>query len=442
MNTKKLGSRIIVASDEQVACPSCSHAFPLDQGITRQTIEGYVNEFELAFSERARELEASLQQVAERKAIAEFSSQIEDLRRQALEARRAEEAAKSAMSTARDEARQKALADFDLEKRSLSEELAEKTETLRDYREKELALRTRARQLEERETSLQLEFERRLDVERRQVGEQVSRREAERFSFVEAEYKKKIEDAQLANETLRRKLEQGSQQLQGEVLELEIEHQLAVTFTHDIVEEVKKGQRGADVLQVVRLPNGQACGRIIWEAKRAGNWSDKWIAKLKDDQCEAKADIAVLVTTALPQGMSEPFGMLGDVWVVAPHLARPLAQTLRAALIEIHKLRAANIGRNEKVELLFNYVSSVAFAQQIRSMLESVAGMTCDLATEKRALQRMWSKRQGQIDSVACAIATIVGQINSIAHRDFVELDNLEALALAAEQAGEKEPQS
>jgi len=442
MNTNTSITKIIVASTESVGCPKCGHDFPLDQGITRQTIDRYADEFELAFSERARQMETSLKQDAEKKAIAQFAGQIEDLRQQAVDARRAEEEAKAAVAKAREESRLKAHSDFEAERRSLSEEIAEKSKKLRDFQEKELALRAKTRQLEEREAASQLEFERRLDLERRQIGEQASRREAERFGLLEAEYKKKIEDAQQANEALRRKLERGSQQLQGEVLELEIEHQLAVNFTHDLVEEVKKGQRGADVLQVVRLPTGQACGRIIWEAKRAEHWSDKWVAKLKDDQREAKADIAVLVTTALPQGMSEPFGMMGDVWIVAPHLARPLAQTLRAALIEIHKLRAANVGRNEKVELLFNYVSSTAFAQQIRSMLESVAAMSSNLAAEKRSLQRIWTKRQAQIDSVASVIATIVGQINAIAHPDLAQLDSFEALALPAEGAAEKDQQA
>ena len=133
----------------------------------------------------------------------------------------------------------------------------------------------------------------------------------------EADYKKKIEDAQKANEVLTRKLSQGSQQLQGEVFELEIENTLNTAFVHDLIDEVKKGQRGADVLQIVKTPNGQVCGKIIWEAKRAENWTDKWIQKLKDDQQEAKADIAVLVSTVMPKGVTDVIVRIGDVWVIS-----------------------------------------------------------------------------------------------------------------------------
>lgn len=212
-----------------------------------------------------------------------------------------------------------------------------------------------------------------------------------------------------------------------------MENVLASAFRHDLIEEVKKGQRGADVIQTVRLPTGQVCGRIIWEAKRAENWSDKWLTKLQDDQREAKADIAVLVVTAAPNGMTEPFGMVGGVWVAAPHLLRPLAETLRASLIEIHKLRLANTGRTEKVELLFNYLSSPEFAQQVRSVVESVATMNSELAAEKRAVHRIWAKRQAQIDNVSSTVASVVGQINAIAHGAVPELESITALSLPEE---------
>src|SRR5207237_9664 len=159
----------------------------------------------------------------------------------AADAKRAEQQAREALAKARDESRTKAFEEFAAEKRALADELAEKNDKIRTFQDKELDLRTRMRQLEERESAIQLDFERKLDSERRQIGDQAAKREAERFALIEAEYKKKIEDAQQANEALRRKLEQGSQQLQGEVLELEVEHQLAVAFAHDLIEEVKKG---------------------------------------------------------------------------------------------------------------------------------------------------------------------------------------------------------
>lgn len=177
----------------------------------------------------------------------------------------------------------------------------------------ELALRAEKRPLEEGQQNLQLELQRQLDTERQKIQAQVSASEVEKFKLKEAELRKQIEDARRANDELTRKLEQGSQQLQGEVLELELEHTLKAAFRHDRIEEAKKGVMGADVIHTVCTTTGQECGRIIWEAKRAENWSEKWVQKLKDDQRETKADLAVLVTTAMPKGSKEVFCLVDDV---------------------------------------------------------------------------------------------------------------------------------
>ena len=220
-------------------------------------------------------------------------------------------------------------------------------------------------------------------------------------------------------------MDHGSQQLQGEVLELELEHMLGTTFFQDLIEEVKKGQRGADVLQTVRTPTGQICGKIIWEAKRAENWSDKWLQKLKDDQQAANADIAVLVTTAMPKGVSDSFCRLGDVWVVSPEVMRPVAETLRVILLEAQRLKLVNSGRSEKMEQLYNYLSSTQFSQRVRTMLEGFESMRSDLEAEKRAMQRIWAKRQTQIERVTGSMTSVVGELQAIAHDQLPQLDSV-----------------
>ncbi len=228
--------------------------------------------------------------------------------------------------------------------------------------------------MEQQQAGLELELERKLDEERRRLAIQIQEREATRFSLIEAEYKKKIEDAQRANDDLRRKLDQGSQQLQGGVLELELEHTLRTAFRHDAIDEVKKGQRGADVIQSVRTPSGIQCGKIIWEAKRAEHWSDKWLQKLKDDQQAAQAEIAVLVTTAMPRDTQEGFCRIGDIWVVTPALMRPLGETLRVILLEAQRLKQINSGRSEKIEQLYNYVAGPQFYQRVRLLRGKCSG--------------------------------------------------------------------
>lgn len=435
MKEAQVENKVILTASEPITCPKCNHHFPLDEGITRQTIERYENEFLAAFAAERRAMEETLVKEAERKATKLFTEQIAKLQEQLSDSRKGEREAKALITQAQADAKAKALAEFAEERKSIVEALNSSEEKLKQFREQEVDLRKQKKALEERQEGLELELMRKLDDEKKKLAEAIARKEADRFALIEAEYKKKIEDAQRANDDLRRKLEQGSQQLQGEVLELELEHLLATNFLHDQIEEVKKGQRGADVIQTVRTPLGQACGRIIWEAKRAEHWSDKWLQKLKDDQQEAKADLAVLVTTAMPKGVSDSFTRVGDVWVVAPQLMRPVAETLRVILLEAHRLKLVNTGRNEKMESLYNYLSSPPFAQKVRTMLEAFESMRSDLEAEKRAMQRIWAKRQTQIERVTGSMVTVVGELQAIAQDSLPQLDSLDVLALPADEA-------
>ena len=343
-----MGKKIIISSDENAICPNCNHRFSLDQGIARHTIERYEQEFTDALASEKRELEESLAKEAERKANKLFTEQIAKLKEDLADVRKAEQGARALITKAETDAKAKATEAFAREKLALSEELAARNAQLATFREQELALRRQKQSLEEKQANFQVEFERKLDEERTRLASQIGSREAGRFALIEAEYKKKIDDAQKANEDLRRKLDQGSQQLQGEVLELGLEHMLQSAFFHDQIDEVKNGQRGGDVIQTVRTASGQVCGKIIWEAKRAENWSEKWLQKLKDDQQEANADIAVLVTTAMPKGNSETFCRMGDVWVVSPQVMRPVGETLRVILLEVAAPEAGQHGPKRK----------------------------------------------------------------------------------------------
>jgi hypothetical protein len=423
-----MSKKIIISADEDITCPKCAHHFPLSESIARQTIERYESEFDDVFSAQKKALEASIEKEAERKATKHFSGQIALLQEKLQDSKTAESEAKNLIAKAQVDAKAKAQQEFESEKRALAEELLEKDNKLNEFRAQEMDLRKQKRALEEQQASMGVELERKLEVERTKITDQISASESARFSMIEAEYKKKIEDALKANEDLTRKLNQGSQQLQGEVLELELEHVLTTSFLHDQIEEVKKGQRGADVLHTVRTVQGIECGKIIWEAKRAENWSDKWLQKLKDDQQEAKAEIAVLVTTVMPKGSNEVIARVGEVWVVSPHVIKPVAEMLRVVLLEANKLKTVNTGRNEKMELLYNYLSSAQFAQKIRAMLEAFESMRSDLEAEKRAMQKIWSKRQTQIERVTTSMTTVVGELQGIAHEALPQLQNIEML--------------
>ena len=429
--------KIIVSADEKIVCPNCANEYQLAQAISRHTIERYEREFSDALAKEKKELEESLAKEAERKANKLFMEQIATLKEELVDVRKAEQNARALIVKTEADAKAKALEAFAQEKSALTEELAAKNKQLDTFREQELALRRQKQELEEKQANFQVEFERKIDEERTRLATQIGSREAERFSLIEAEYKKKIDDAQKANEDLRRKLDQGSQQLQGEVLELELEHMLQSVFFHDQIDEVKKGQRGADVIQTVRTASGQVCGKIIWEAKRAENWSEKWLQKLKDDQQEANADIAVLVTTAMPKGSTESFCRIGDVWVVNPQVMRPVGETLRVILLESQRLKLVNTGRNEKMEQLYNYLASPQFAQRIRAMLESFETMRADLDAEKRAMQRIWAKRQSQIDRLTGSMTSVVGELQAIAQDQLTQLGDVLELEAISDESGQ-----
>lgn len=420
--------KIILDADEHIVCPKCANEFTLGEGITRQTIDRHVEEFEALLKKRRDELETHLAQEAQRRAMQQTAEQISKLQDQVSAAKRAEREAQQSIDKVREEARQKADADTQQLRKALEDDLQRKDAELQTFRSQELALRRQKQELEDQQRDLELSLQRRLDEERAKITNTVSQREATRFAMLEAELKKKIEDAQKSNEELRRKLEQGSQQLQGEVLELEVEQSLSTTFFHDLIEEVKKGIRGADVIQTVRTATGIAAGKIIWEAKRAEHWSDKWLQKLKDDQQEAKADLAVLVTTAMPKGVTEPFTRMGDIWVITPQVLRPMAETLRVILLESHKLRQANVGRDEKIEQLYNYLASPAFAQRMRTVIETFSTMQSELESEKRAIQKIWTKRQVQIERALRSMTTVVGELQGIAQESLPDLRQIDAL--------------
>jgi class 3 adenylate cyclase len=239
---------------------------------------------------------------------------------------------------------------FSTEIADLKRQANERSERLAQAQAIELELRTEKRNLEEREKARDLEMARKLDKERVRIQLEISTRLEEEHARQVAEKDKRLSDAMKANDELRRKLQQGSQQLQGEVLELALEDLISQTFPSDLIQPVPKGINGADIIQRVQNPNGDLAGSIIWESKRTKAWSDGWIQKIKDDQRQAKADIAIMVSDALPKDCSH-FKQIGGIWVTHPRCAIHLASALRLLLLEVASAKRAAVGKNEKMEI-------------------------------------------------------------------------------------------
>jgi len=380
---------ITIDAHEPVACPKCNHRFPLREGISRQAIERHAGEFERAVAEG----------------------------RKALEARLAAEAQ----------------AQFAVKEKALAEALGANEGLLARQRDAELALRRQLRELEEAKKSQDLDYQRKLDAERKKIEEQARSQASEEVSRREAQWKAQLESAQREAADLKRKLEQGSQQLQGEALELSLESLLRAAFPLDEILPVPKGVNGADLIQRVRSPSGLVCGTILWEAKQTKAWQPAWLRKLKDEQQEIGAEFAVIVTAAMPKDARVPFLREADVWVTRYDAARPLAECLRSALHELARQRQANQGRSEKMELLYNYICSPQFAQRLKSVYDGFVTMREELEAEKAAMARIWKKREAQLTRMQDGLLSVVGDLQGIGEEAVPALDAVAALPEVSE---------
>lgn len=392
-------AHIIISREEQIACPKCAHSFAISDGLSRQTIDRHAEEFEAALARRARESEARI--------AAEAKRQVERARQEA-----------AALASEKAET----------ELRSLRETLASKQGLVDGFRASELELRRQVNALEEHGRNQEVAFQRRLDEERRAIEERAHSSVAQEFQRREAQLKAVIESSQREVADLKRKLEQGSQQTQGEALELSLESSLRAAFPFDEIAPVPKGVNGADLLQRVRTPNGQVCGTIVWETKETKSWQAAWIGKLKDDQQAVAAEVAVLVTAAMPKDTREPFIRESDVWVARMDAARPLAEALRTTLLELHKLRQANTGRNEKMELLYDFIHSPRFAQRVQLVYETFDAMRAELDAEQKAIMKIWKKREAQIARVTTGLIGVVGELQGLADDGLPSLQRIAAL--------------
>jgi hypothetical protein len=246
-----------------------------------------------------------------------------------------------------------------------------------------------------------------------------------------AEREEPIAGMQRTIEVLKQKAEQGSQQLQGEVQELQLEEVLAQNFPMDIVEPVPKGEFGGDILQRVMNSSGQTCGAILWESKRTKKWSDNWLTKLRADQRSAKAEISVLVSRALPDGANS-FGLIEGVWAVDPRCVLPVATVLRQSLVEIAHARITTEGRYTKAEMVYDYLTGPRFRAHVQTIVEKFSAMEEDLASERRTMNRIWAKREGQIRGAIDATAGLYGDLEGIACRSLQQIEGLEFPMLAA----------
>jgi hypothetical protein len=384
---------------DSIECPNCGHAIPVNEVLSHQ------------IADRAR-AESSAEIAKLKSSLARKEQDIQERESKLDEAVKARVA--SATAKIEHEAREKARGSVSTEITDLKNQLAEAAQQ-RDVAQKaELEARKRARELDERAKNLDLEAARKIDAERQKIQEEASRRSDEQYQLKLAEKEKQIQDAKKANDELKRKLEQGSQQAQGEVLELQLEEFLRSTFPMDQIEPVPKGLNGADIVQRVMSKSGRLCGTIVWESKRTKAWSEGWVPKLKDDQRKLAAEIAVLVSEVLPKDCNTFIHMNG-IWVTGFQCAVSLGAVLRMQLMQVASARAVAAGAKQKSEVLYEYVvGSTEFRHRVEAIAEAFIGMQTGLQEEKRAAQRQWAKREKQIEQVISNTAGMYGELQAL----------------------------
>ena len=269
------------------------------------------------------------------------------------------------------------------------------------------------REQDERAEALDIEVGRTLDEERKKIRNDAKEEANEAHRLKDAEHEKVKSDMSEQIKVLERKIEQGSTQLQGDVLEIDLENRLKQEFPMDKVSPISTGVRGADITQEVFSRTGRPCGTIIYEAKRTKNWSKDWIAKLKGDMREARADIAMIVTQALPAEVKY-FGELDGVWVTDYASAIPLAHVLRTILNEVMLVKGHQEGAKEKQALLYEYLTGNNFRQRVYAVMEAFISMREDLDKEKRAMTKYWNKRATQLNLVMDSMSGMYGDVQAL----------------------------
>ena len=311
------------------------------------------------------------------------------------------------------------------ERRILEEQLEKQKKELDQAREFELELRKKTRELEEKEKNLELEKQRQIDEERKKIQEKTETEISEKFHLKAKEYEQNIESLKKSLDEAQRKANQGSQQLQGEVLELELEEILVREFPIDEIRSVGKGIKGADLVQVVKDSIGRESGKILWEGKRTKAFSQEWITKLKEDMIEEKAELAVIVTTVLPDGIKF-FGQREGVYITSFDLALEVSKILRKSLIDLSNTKALSVGKNEKIESLYRYITSTEFAQKIDLMLGTYSKMSQTLDKEKMIIQKIWAQREKEIDKLKSSTLNIHGSLSGLIDEPIPQISSLE----------------
>jgi hypothetical protein len=406
-----------------ITCPACHTEFPLTSTLAEPLIAATRAEF-------GQRLAAKDQQLAEQaEAIGEAREALATEREQ-LEATLHERVAALRPRIAADEGR-RARQVFELELAQAAEAhaaleavLAARTAKLEQAQAAEVEALRKGRELDDLRRELELKIAQGVEHQLASVRDQARREGEEGQALRIRERDAQIAGLQKQIALLKEKAEHGSERSHGEAAELLLEEVLRARFPSDRLEPVGKGQNGADLLQHVIGLNGEVCGALLWESKHTQRWSEGWLAKLRNDQRACGAEIAILVSTALPPGLAQ-FDLVDRVWVVQRNCVLPLAVALREALVAVARLRRANEHRGDKAQALYAYVSGPRFRQRLAGLVERFVELQADLQRERRAIMKGWARRETLLQGAVDDLSQLFGDVEGLAGPALPELDVL-----------------
>lgn len=411
-------------SEPTVICPQCKNEIKLTESLAAPLLASVRQEYEQRLTQKDTDIAKREQLIQQREATLQKT-------KDTLDEQIAQKVQQERARIAAEEAKKAKLAlggDLELKTKEigeLQEVLKQRDAKLAEAQQAQAELIRKQRELDDAKRELDLTIEKRVRADLSAEREKAKKEAEEELKLKVMEKDQTITAMQKQIEDLKRRAEQGSQQLQGEVQELELEALLTAKFPRDLIQPVPKGEFGGDVLHRVVGPLGQPCGAILWESKRTKNWSDGWLPKLREDQRTAKAEIAVIISQALPKEV-ETFGFIEGVWVAHPKVALPVALSLRQTLIEVASARQTSEGQQTKMEMVYQYLTGPRFRQRVEAIVEAFSSMKKDLDQEKKALTRQWAKREEQIERVMQATVGMYGDFQGIAGRTLQEIEGLE----------------
>lgn len=396
-------------SEQKIQCPKCGESISIDAVLTHQIEEKIKKNFEAEQKIKEQELTQKAEKLNKQAIeVAESQKNMDSMiANKVADQLKAEKLKIFKDAKAEAEKEQNAMTTL------LEEQLKSKDEKLAQATKNEVELRKEKIKLEEDKQAFELKKMRQLEEAKAVFIEEASKKAAEEQQYVVAQLKKQLTDAIKAKDDLARKLEQGSQKTQGEVLELELEDLLRAEFPHDEITPVPTGVTGADIIQKVHDRSGRLCGQIVWETKKTKSWNENWIQKLKDDQRAIKADLAVIVSAVLPEDV-KGFIYRDGVWICDIKLIVALAIALRMNLESVTREKSMSVGKNEKMEVLYCYLTGVEFKQRVEAIVEAFTSMDAGLKKERMAYEKIWAEREKQIKKVITNTVGMYGDLSGL----------------------------